>query len=107
MKFNYIPQESSRTFKVDLINLDASSSPRVRSEVLPLLDDPRPLMLDLSSVQFADSSGLGVLCDFANRARVDQLKFIGVSDRLTRILARVPALDKLQDIRPRLTILTA
>lgn len=107
MNILYINQEPSHTFKVDLINIDASNFARFLSEVLPLLDDPQPLILDLASVQFADSSGLGVLCALAGRARADQLKFQGVSDRLSRILARVPVLEGLRHIRPRLAILTA
>ena len=100
-------QETGRTLKIELINIDASNSANLMAEVLPLLDDTQPLFLDMSSVQFADSSGLGVLCTLAKRARFDQLKFQGVSTRLGRVLARVPALEVLSHARPRLTVLTA
>lgn len=107
MNTNSTNQDANRTLKIDLINLDASNSANFQSEILPLLEDPRPLILDMSTVQFADSSGLGVLCSLAKRARFDQLKFQGVSPRLSRVLCRVPSLEVLSHARPRLTVLTA
>ena len=107
MNANPTTTEMTRTYAVAVINLDASNAARIISEALPLLDDARPLILDLSTVQFADSSGLGALCSLAKQSRAGQLSLKGVSDRLGRVLARVPALEELRRERPRLSVLTA
>lgn len=48
-------------FQVGVERLDASKAPELRRELEPLLVDGARIVLDMSQVQFVDSSGLGVL----------------------------------------------
>lgn len=51
-------------------DLDVSSAPAVRNEIVRLLtDDEADLVLDLTAVPFVDSFGLGVLVGALKRAR--------------------------------------
>jgi anti-sigma B factor antagonist len=50
--------------------VDVATSPRLRTELSTLLDrDARSLVLDLGSLRFIDSSGLGVLVEALERLR--------------------------------------
>jgi len=52
--------------------LDIASAPRVREQLIVILDRgaPRPLILDLSRLEFMDSSGTAVLVNTQRRARL-------------------------------------
>jgi anti-sigma B factor antagonist len=61
--------------------LDATTSPRLRAELVRLIDDGTPAIdLDLSQLQFVDSVGLSVLVSAHHRARGE-----GVSYRLINV----------------------
>lgn len=71
-------------------NLDATLSGRLRQEITSVLDEDGCLVLDLSQVQFADSSGLSVLCDMQRRAGENRIAVVGVGGRLASIFSRIP-----------------
>ena len=69
--------------------IDLHSSPTVRQAFLELLGDHPPrLVIDLTAVEYMDSSGLGTLVDF--KRRVDsaraQLVLAGVQARVRNLL---------------------
>lgn len=75
------------------VNLEGNAARSLMTDVAPLLEAGRSVVLDLSTVEFADSSGLGVLCALADYARAhgSNLALACCSRRLEAILSRLPA----------------
>ena len=72
-------------------NLDAAVSPLLRCAVESGLEDGSTLIVDLTAVEFADTSGIGVLCMLSRNAGKGPIAIVGLGPRLRQILARVPA----------------
>lgn len=69
--------------------LDMGSAPQLREALAPILDSEKPsLLLDLSGINFMDSTGIGVLVNALNRARDKNgyCAYCGVQPRVHRIL---------------------
>ncbi|MDH3715017.1 MAG: STAS domain-containing protein [Gammaproteobacteria bacterium] len=75
--------------------VDLSSSPQARSTILDCLNGGRPLLVDLSSVDYIDSSGIASLVEGFRLARDKQLTFglLAVSEPALRVL-QLARLDK-------------
>lgn len=78
-------------------NLDAAAAPALRAEMLRIIQQGRPLRVDMSAVRFADTSGIGALVSVAAAAAAAKVSFRlqGVSARLAQSLSRAPTLPPL------------
>ena len=75
--------------------VDLNSSPEARRLILDCLRNKSPLLVDLSAVEYIDSSGVASLVEGYQLARSRQLDFglVGVSDAAMNVL-RLARLDK-------------
>ncbi|MDH3451717.1 MAG: STAS domain-containing protein [Gammaproteobacteria bacterium] len=75
--------------------VDLSSSPRARTAILACLNDGQSLLVDLSAVDYIDSSGVASLVEGFRLARDRQLTFglLAVSEAALRVL-QLARLDK-------------
>src|SRR5579871_1845895 len=81
--------------------LDASNSADFKRDVTPLLDTNMKLVLDLSRLLFADSSGLGAFISCLRRvnSRGSDLKLCGMSEPI-RALFELVGMHRVFDIYP-------
>lgn len=80
--------------------VDVYTSPQVKQEILDLLNDGNvKIVVDLSEVEYLDSTGLGVLIGGLKRARErdGDLKLICENTRILRIF-EITGLTKIFDI---------
>jgi anti-sigma B factor antagonist len=80
--------------------LDLHTSPQLRDQVLPLIEEPPiRIALDLTDVGFMDSSSLGMLvtCLKRVRERDGRLVLVGVSGSPMRVLT-LTGLDRVFDL---------
>lgn len=75
--------------------VDLYYSPRAREQILKHLGDKKNLLVDLSGVEYIDSSGVASLVEGLQLAKNNQLEFglIGVSDAAMQVL-QLARLDK-------------
>lgn len=69
--------------------IDLGSAPQLRTALAPILDGATPrLVLDLSGVNFMDSTGIGVMVNALNRVseKNGACAFCGLQARVKRIL---------------------
>jgi anti-sigma B factor antagonist len=76
--------------------IDLRSAPALRAHLLEALDDrPARVILDLSAVEYVDSSGVGTMVDF--KRRIDKLGavvlLVGLQERV-RSVFEITRLDK-------------
>jgi anti-sigma B factor antagonist len=84
--------------------LDVFTSPRLRETLLDVVEGGAlHLIVDLSGVEFLDSTGLGVLVGIHHRLQAHDgtMSFVGASERLRRVF-HITRLDKLFTIHPTL-----
>lgn len=89
--------------------IDMASAPQVRQHALALVADGHPfLVIDMSGVDFCDSTGLGVLVAIVKRVRTagGDLRLVTDDERLTALLA-ITRLDRVFDVYPRVIDATA
>ncbi len=72
-------------------NLDAAAARELRREVTGWLGRGMAVVLDLATVDFADSSGLGVVCRLNEEAGIGRLAVAAGSPRLDWYFARIPS----------------
>jgi anti-sigma B factor antagonist len=78
--------------------LDMASAPQLRAALEPLLTaGPMPVTLDLSGLQFCDSTGIGALV-WAHVSMPDRLVLRAPTDRVRNLLM-ITNLDREFDIR--------
>ncbi len=68
--------------------IDAYTTPKLREQLLPLAEQKFVHMtIDLSGVEYMDSTGLGVFVGLFKTVRGNEGEFrlVGLSDRLTRL----------------------
>lgn len=91
------PVEEKQGFSVVLLNgeVDLSKSPDARKVILNCLKKMKHVMVDLSAVDYIDSSGVASLVEGFQYARSNNLEFglIGVSDAAMSVL-RLARLDQ-------------
>ncbi len=77
--------------EVPLEELDASNAPDFKAGLLPLLEKRTKVVLDLSRLDFVDSSGLGAFlsCLKTMRSQEGMLVFGGVSRNVRNVLELV------------------
>ncbi|MCE6995551.1 STAS domain-containing protein [Saccharothrix sp. S26] len=83
-------------------DLDPATAPHLREQGQALLaDGPVQLLLDMSRVDFCDSSGLSTVLGLWQQARAGggSLGLVAVPDRLARLL-RITATDTLITVHP-------
>ncbi len=75
--------------------VDLSCSPQAREQILKLLKSSKNLLVDLSSVDYIDSSGVASLVEGFQVARNQKLEFalVGVSKAAMQVL-QLARLDK-------------
>lgn len=68
--------------------VDMHYSPKARKEILRALKASQPVLVDLTEVQYIDSSGVASLVEGFQLARSQNLDFalVGVSDAAMRVL---------------------
>lgn len=80
--------------------VDISTTPRVRSQLISLLSDGDPhLIVDLEGVRFLDSSGLGALVAALKlaRSRSGDLRLVCEAQRSVRKVLEVTGLERVLD----------
>jgi anti-sigma B factor antagonist len=83
--------------------IDMATAPRVRQHAIALVADGNlHLVIDLSGVDFCDSTGLGVLVAVVKRVRTagGDLRLVTNDERLTALL-ELTRLDQVFDVYPR------
>jgi anti-sigma B factor antagonist len=97
--------EHGRTVEVRLSGeIDAYTAPKLRDALFPLSEEGQVLMVvDLSDVDYMDSTGLGVFVGvFKNiRANNGELKLVGLSGRLSRLF-EITGLAEIMDINSKI-----
>lgn len=68
--------------------VDMYYSPQARKQILRALKDSQPVLVDLTDVQYIDSSGVASLVEGFQLARNENLEFalVGVSEPAMRVL---------------------
>ncbi len=76
--------------------VDLSCSPKAREQILKGLKNKRHLLVDLSAVEYIDSSGVASLVEGYQQARSQQMDFalVGVSKAAMQVL-QLARLDKI------------
>ncbi len=91
------PVEDRQGFSVVMLNgeIDLNNSPDARKVILNSLKKMKHVMVDLSSVEYIDSSGVASLVEGFQYARTNDLEFglIGVSEAAMSVL-RLARLDQ-------------
>ncbi|HFD81006.1 MAG TPA: anti-sigma factor antagonist [Gammaproteobacteria bacterium] len=99
------PVEEKQGFSVVCLHgeVDLSNSPEARRTILNCLKKLRHVMVDLSAVEYIDSSGVASLVEGFQYARSNNLEFglIGVSEAAMGVL-RLARLDQVFHIYPSL-----
>ena len=83
-------------------DLDLTTAPRLREAVIGVVVGGQPhVVLDLQSVDFIDSTGLGVLVGRLKLARTrgGSMRLVGTDDRVLKVFA-ITGLDKVFEIHP-------
>ncbi len=90
MKFQILPEENYNQIKVNVEKLDSAVAPELKSQIVVATNagDDVDLIIDLSNVTFADSSGLSaILLAFRIcRDSGNHLVIFGVQDRIMKLL---------------------
>jgi anti-sigma B factor antagonist len=88
--------EDTRTFTIDHLRLDAAAAPQFKQEVEAFAStQPRRVLLDLSGVEFVDSTGLGVLVSLLKKMGPDgRIAVFGAGSSVQRLF-QVTRLDSL------------
>ena len=75
--------------------VDLNESPKAREQILSQLKQNRPVLVDLSAVEYIDSSGVASLVEGFQLARSQQQEFglVGVSKAAMQVL-QLARLDK-------------
>ena len=83
--------------------VDLYQSPKARQQILSCLQSKQNLLVDLSAVEYIDSSGVASLVEGFQTAKRSALEFglIGVSDAAMRVL-QLARLDKVFPIHKSL-----
>lgn len=81
--------------------VDLHYSPQAREQILDHLNRGHPVMVDLSGVEYIDSSGIASLVEGYQLAKNNHLEFglVGVSDAAMQVL-QLTRLDKVFPIYP-------
>lgn len=76
--------------------VDLRYSPQVRKQILSCLEESHPLLIDLTGVEYIDSSGVASLVEGFQLARKKGLEFglLGVSSSVMQLF-RLARLDKI------------
>lgn len=92
-------QDSDVTTLVVSGEVDAFTAPQLREKLMPLCKSNRKIYLDLSQVDYMDSTGLGVLIGAYKSlcAQNGRLVLTGMSPRLQRLL-KITGLTEIIDI---------
>jgi len=78
--------------------LDLYSCPELKEAIRSLPDEVRDVTLDLTSVSFIDSAGLGILVTAAKKTSPQQVTLLVGDQNVLKVLA-VTGLDRLFEIR--------
>lgn len=79
--------------------VDVYTAPQLREKLLPLCQNGQTVVVDLSKVNYIDSTGLGVLIGAykAQRATAGKLILTGMNSRLYRLF-KITGLHEIMDI---------
>jgi anti-anti-sigma factor len=96
MKFDIKTKEPAVIFKLKERKLDASVSPELKAEFLVICkSQPKLLVIDLSDVEFCDSSGLSALliADRKIKESGGGVKLVGLQKKVISML-KISQLDR-------------
>lgn len=99
MKF-HVHDEGEYTVIALKGDIDIHYSPQAREQILKYLNDGRNVLVDLSGVEYIDSSGIASLIEGYQLARRNKLRFslVGVSEPAMQVM-KLARLDKILPIR--------
>jgi len=90
MKFTVTNSEDTTTFKIGIEKLDSKIAPELKSYFIQLASDENlgHLLVDMSMINFADSSGLSslLLAHRLYRETERKLVFFGVQERIMKLI---------------------
>lgn len=90
MKFSISNSEDTTTLKIGVEKLDSKIAPDLKSQFIQLANDDNSghLLVDMSMISFADSSGLSslLLAHRLYRESERELVFFGVQDRILKLI---------------------
>lgn len=91
MNLNSIRTKSFLIVEVNYAHIDAENSGAFKSEIMEVLNPACDTILDLSTLNFIDSSGLGVLLSCMRRVRATggQLILCGLQSTVQSIVEQV------------------
>ncbi|CUS78251.1 anti-anti-sigma factor [Candidatus Kryptonium thompsonii] len=96
------PDKNTIIFKLREKKLDATLSPELKAEFLALCQsNVKRLIIDLSQVEYCDSSGLSSLlfCERRMRENKGDVTLVGVTDKVLSLM-KIARLDPLFKIAP-------
>ncbi len=84
-------------------DIDMNNSPQARKAILSCLKKMKNVLVDLSAVEYIDSSGVASLVEGFQYARTNNLEFglLGVSDSAMSVL-KLARLDQVFQVHPSL-----
>jgi anti-sigma B factor antagonist len=88
VKIHHLSQYSTLSFE-GIKNLDANSAHRVKAEIKGLLsDEVKNVIVDLSNIQFIDSTGFGALISVLKtiKSRDGRMILSGVTDEVRELM---------------------
>lgn len=96
MKYKVDEKDSVNIIRLDEERLDTKVAPELKTQLLMMINDSSKTLIDLSKVQYADSSGLGALLLGVRQAR-DLSAFLAVIGAQKRVksIIHIAQLDKL------------
>lgn len=90
MKFSVSNSEDTTTLKIGVEKLDSKIAPDLKSQFIQLANDENSghLLVDMSMISFADSSGLSslLLAHRLYRETERKLIFFGVQERIMKLI---------------------
>jgi anti-sigma B factor antagonist len=96
MNFIIDNKDSLKVIRLNGERLDTKVAPELKTQLLLLINDSSKTLIDLTKVQYADSSGLGALLLGVRQAREQKayLAIFGAQKRVKNII-HIAQLDKL------------
>ncbi len=91
MEFSAEKKKGVTVIKVPFEELDASNDGDFRFGIAPFMDKPKNIVLDVSQLDFIDSSGLGAILSCLKSVKANQgtLKIGGVSKNVRNVFELV------------------
>ena len=91
MRFETKPESDVLVITIPVETLDAANSGEFKQDIVPIIESQVKVVLDLSNLNFIDSSGLGAILSSLRRisSAGGQLKLCGLQPRVQSVFTLV------------------